>query len=94
MSNQRLMKAKEKAGDGYAKTNAIGEGLATRASVLLTPHSACGTRWVAPVPPRAGEPSPQSRAPTRPRRDPMTAHLDNPLRTITDTLPGILAGAP
>ena len=23
MSNQRLMKAKEKAGDGYAKTNAI-----------------------------------------------------------------------
>ena len=24
MSNQRLMKAKEKAGDGYAKTNAIG----------------------------------------------------------------------
>ena len=26
MSNQRLMKAKEKAGDGYAKTNAIGEG--------------------------------------------------------------------
>ena len=26
MSNQRLMKAKEKAGDGYAKTNAIGGG--------------------------------------------------------------------
>ena len=26
MSNQRLMKAKEKAGDGYAKTNAIGKG--------------------------------------------------------------------
>ena len=26
MSNQRLMKAKEKAGDGYAKTNAIAEG--------------------------------------------------------------------
>ena len=24
MSNQRLMKVKEKAGDGYAKTNAIG----------------------------------------------------------------------
>ena len=27
MSNQRLMKAKEKAGDGYAKTNAIGGGV-------------------------------------------------------------------
>ena len=26
MSNQRLMKAKEKAGDGYAKTNAIAYG--------------------------------------------------------------------
>ena len=26
MSNQRLMKAKEKAGDGYAKTNAIAGG--------------------------------------------------------------------
>ena len=26
MSNQRLMKVKEKAGDGYAKTNAIGVG--------------------------------------------------------------------
>ena len=26
MSNQRLMKVKEKAGDGYAKTNAIGGG--------------------------------------------------------------------
>ena len=31
MSNQRLMKAKEKAGDGYAKTNAIGgEGACRR----------------------------------------------------------------
>ena len=31
MSNQRLMKAKEKAGDGYAKTNAIeGGGVPTR----------------------------------------------------------------
>ena len=29
MSNQRLMKAKEKAGDGYAKTNAIGGGRST-----------------------------------------------------------------
>ena len=26
MSNQRLMKVKEKAGDGYAKTNAIARG--------------------------------------------------------------------
>ena len=29
MSNQRLMKAKEKAGDGYAKTNAIAPDLPT-----------------------------------------------------------------
>ena len=30
MSNQRLMKVKEKAGDGYAKTNAIGGGVGRR----------------------------------------------------------------
>ena len=32
MSNQRLMKVKEKAGDGYAKTNAIGGGVEATAT--------------------------------------------------------------
>ena len=45
MSNQRLMKAKEKAGDGYAKTNAIGSwagdpGSAANVAETASTHAA------------------------------------------------------
>ena len=43
MSNQRLMKAKEKAGDGYAKTNAIGGG-SSASSAMRGAASAADTR--------------------------------------------------
>ena len=38
MSNQRLMKAKEKAGDGYAKTNAIAPPPLCRTTTPLQPR--------------------------------------------------------
>ena len=44
MSNQRLMKVKEKAGDGYAKTNAIGPSAGDHAREShMTDSEACET---------------------------------------------------
>ena len=72
MSNQRLMKAKEKAGDGYAKTNAIEGGYG------ITPLRAREADRALPAPSRRLASIRSLRVPPQPRPSASAAGLRDP----------------